>query len=120
MSNESNQPKEVYLGLPEHLKDRVYWIQKGRTNTLSYIPAYYDVITVRSDDSDFPQVRGYNNIHYPSLYIRFFYDGVIYVVYVRKHKKDNTTSEFIEVWNKTSNKTLKEALEEFEGKDPDE
>ncbi|MBO1052067.1 MAG: hypothetical protein HEQ25_08730 [Dolichospermum sp. DET73] len=127
--NDFNKFKEVYIGLPEHLKHLVFWVEKKyRTNSLSLTPGPYDVITVNHDLTVAKPVLAYNNIHTPSMYIPIFYDGVVYhgtvyngTVYARKHKQNNTTSEFVEVWNSsTSTKKLKAALEEFESKDPNE
>lgn len=69
-----NRIKHVYLGLPEHLADRVFWIPiEYRDNLLSKIPGGSDVIVEYHDENP----RGYNWIKYPSRYIRTFFYGII-------------------------------------------
>lgn len=58
--------KEVYLGLPIHLADRVLWVaRRTRTNPLSHIPGGSDVVVEYHDGSVF----GYDWIKLPSVYI---------------------------------------------------
>lgn len=127
------EPKRVYIGLPEHITHRVLWVgSEYRTNHLSRIPGGSDVVVEYHDG----QVSGYDWIKRPSNYIRTFFAGIveygldeksqiqivklkIATVFARKYKNEDeySTSAFVEVWNsETSNEVPWKSLERFEGK----
>ena len=59
--------KEIYIGLPDKLVDKVYWVeQKFRTNPLSKVPGGEDIVV----EFNTGEVLAYNNIKYPSDYIK--------------------------------------------------
>lgn len=66
--------KNVYVGLPDHLVDRILWVaRKFRTNPLSYDPGGSDVIV----EYHLGNALGYDWIKYPSLYISSIFDQAI-------------------------------------------
>ena len=62
-----NQIEKIYIGLPEDLKDKVFWVARPyRTNLLSHIEGGTDVI-MEYHNGD---VLGYDWIKEPFQYIR--------------------------------------------------
>jgi hypothetical protein len=125
--------KNVYLGIPVHLVDKVLWVaRETRQNPLSHIPGGSDVIVEYHNESVF----GYDWIKSPSVYIytifsnamgdEFRYLGEKYQLEIAKDKiskifareYDNPNERyhipFEEVWNsKTSNNLPWKSLTRF-------
>ena len=58
--------RNVFLGLPESLKDLVLWVNdKYRTNPLSLQPGGSDVVVEYHNNN----VYGYDRIKFPSAYV---------------------------------------------------
>jgi cold shock CspA family protein len=136
LQNSIGEIKEVYVGLPAHLADIVFWVaMKFQTNPLSHIPGGSDVVVEYHDG----KVWGYNRIKKPSAYIKtFFPESVDYTdthfnqlsesnqlriakqkiarVFARKYSESSyLTATFGEVWNsKTSNEMPWKSLEIFD------
>lgn len=131
--NEGKTVKQVYIGLPETLKDRIFWVgEKFRTNPLSFTPGGMDVVVEYCSNV----VLGYDRVKYPGKYIRKFFLGAIKItdevfdsydrdkqfslvksqinrIFARKWKnlqeKENTP--FKEVWNSFENELPWDKLE---------
>ena len=125
-------PERVFIGMPEHLIDRVLWVsQEHRTHPLSRTPGGFKIVVEYHDGRAF----GYDRIKSPSAYIRKFFtriveygksdfteldEGVqltIAKIKVVKFyaKKDNRAFE--EVWNSETSTVMPwKSLEKFENK----
>jgi len=112
--------KRIYLGLPDNLKQKVFWVQRDyRKNPLSFIPNGADIIVEYQNG----QVFGYDWIKDSSDYVRkiifdHFENGnfsfkqlsqekkleniknTFSKLYVRiYHETEFETEEFTEIWN---------------------
>jgi len=106
----------VYIGLPNHLADRVFWpARKYRKNALSHIEGGVDFV-VEFDDG---RVLGYDWIKSTYAYISEIPGGIdsIFQIYARKCQPDSPqdTESFREVWNvETSHSQLLPTLQRFD------
>jgi cold shock CspA family protein len=133
----SEEPANVYVGLPEHLADCVLWVAREyRSNPLSHIPGGSDVVVECHNNKAF----GYDWIKRPSAYIKTFFAGIVEYessvfedlneqqkiniakqkisrIFARKYKNPDERSQarFFEVWNSdTSDEMPWKSLENFE------
>ena len=130
-------PKQVYIGLPDHLSDVVLWVaRKYRTNMLSHIPGGSDVVVEYHDG----RALGYDWIKNTASYISSFFAGMVDYesdvfkqlnksrqieiaknkiarVFARKYRNESERPyiSFVEVWNSvTSDEMPWEALSRFD------
>lgn len=111
--------KRVYVGLPEHLINKVYWVERSRrVNPLSHIEGGNDVVVEYHNK----QVLGYDWVKIPSAYIsEMFYKNysdddfevmesaeqiqivknIISTMHVRVYKDDSeyNTASYEKVWD---------------------
>lgn len=127
--------KKIYLGLPQDMRTRVFWVgRKFRTNLLSHQPGGGDIIVEYHSGKIF----GYDWIKYPSRYVLNIFNrhfkknnenfetfkeniqlGIIKKevsrIFARVYEKDEfETVNFEEVWNSEIDKKLPwDKLKEF-------
>ncbi len=130
-----NEIKKIYLGLPQDMRTRVFWVgRKFRTNLLSHQPGGGDIIVEYHSGKIF----GYDWIKYPSRYVLNIFNrhfkknnenferfkeniqlGIIKKevsrIFARVYEKDEfETVNFEEVWNSEIDKKLPwDKLKEF-------
>jgi hypothetical protein len=134
----NNDIKKIYLGLPIHFKNIVFWVgRKFRKNILSHEPGGGDIIVEYHNG----KILGYDWIKFPSHYVhsifikQFFNDNTTFEQYkeyqqvniikkevsrlfARIYKDDEFDSiYFEEVWNSKEDNDLPwNKLKEFESK----
>jgi cold shock CspA family protein len=127
-NKEATQVAVLWMGLPEELHEEVFKVTRPyRKHPWSFIPGGADVVVEYRDGN----VRLYDWIKYPDLYIRRFFNGIIHYpeleqIAIAKSKisrifsrvyKDEVEREitiFEEVWNcEYTNTTPWEALKQF-------
>jgi len=132
----SEEIKKIYLGLPEHFKNVVFWVgRKFRTNILSHQPGGGDIIVEYHNG----KILGYDWIKFPSRYVQtifrkqFFKNEIEFEQYkeyeqlnvikkevarlfARIYKEDEfDIIYFEEIWNSENDEKLPWVkLEEFE------
>lgn len=130
-----SQVERIYIGLPEHLKDKVFWVERAkRTNELSHIPGGTDVVMEYHNS----QVLGYDWIKDPFNYIRAMdviqecfipwgenkyrirfnldlFKTKVSGIFIRKYKTENYKIVYFEkVWDSaTTNETPFRAIDKF-------
>jgi hypothetical protein len=111
-----NNIRRVYIGLPSHLADVVFWVEReGRRNPLSHVEGGSDIVVEFRNG----EVRGYDWIKSAYAYISALPDGIddIILVYARKYhdRESYDTVAFKEVWNaRTSEDPLLPTLRRFD------
>lgn len=131
----SKEIKNIYLGLPNNLKQAVRWVQdKYRKSTLSLISGGSDIIVEYKDS----KVYGYDKIKFPSKYIKsillntlfsnmkdFEKRGIeeqlklvreeIATVYIKERLSENTNkNKFERIWDSKSKRLPWKELEVFD------
>lgn len=121
--------KRIYIGVPEELRSKVFWVERGyRVNELSFVLGGSDIIVEYQSG----KVYGYDWVKYPGRYLnavfeRDFFKGVkdedrlaelrkhVRRIFIRKYDGLTIHSEgFSEVWNESSSRALPfELLDKF-------